>query len=326
MPGFTTHYLIGQESVFNLPECSLRKILRKHPDIYHLGVQGPDLFFYNAALFRHRGRKNIGIWMHEFHISEFIECMLLYAGKAEDRDQQEMAISYAAGYMSHCIADSIIHPYVYARIGYDPKSKKARRGSTSLHCQLENDIDAILLEVFRQQKPSEFDQASTFSLTREERRFLAAFLCDTINETYYPERYGNSFSITSGVVARSIVAMRLGVKVFSDPEEKKKRKIGFFESMLHIKPVASSKLVTDNVTDVAWSLNTGHELWTNPWDKSLISDESFEELLEQVEKKTHECFMLLNDYVSEKEEPRLNALLDSFGNYSLHSGLHAGVI
>ena len=69
-------------------------------------------------------------------------------------------------------------------------------------------------------------------------------------------------------------------------------------------------------------------LLTTPEGKAYAEEmkAGITELLEQVEKKSHECFMLLNDYVSEKEEPRLDALLDSFGNYSLHSGLHAGVI
>lgn len=327
MPGFTTHYIIGQESVLNLPDNRLRAILRKYPSVFHLGVQGPDLFFYNAVLLRHRGRKNIGIWMHEFHISEFVECMLLFSEHASSQEEAEIAIAYAAGYMSHCIADSIIHPYVYARIGYDPKKKgRGKGGQTGLHCQLENDIDAILLEAFRQQKPSEFDQASTFSIDKRERIFLSKFLCDTINETYFPERFGNSFNITSGIVSRSIYAMKLGVRVFSDPKEKKKQKIGFFESLLHIQPIASQKLVTDSVTDVAWSLNTSHELWTNPWDKSIISNESFEDLFEKVEQKSYECYLQLDSFLSTKKESELKALIDSFGNYSLHSGLHAGIV
>ena len=330
MPGFTTHYIIGQEGFYNLPDCRLKEIIGRNPSVYHLGAQGPDLFFYNAVLLRHRGHKNIGIQMHEFHISEFVESMLLFADKIDDDSSKEMAITYAAGYMSHCIADAIMHPYVYGRIGYDPKKKgKVRRTATGLHCQLENDIDAILLQGYRQQKPSEFDQATAFSLDQKEKAFLSVFLCDTINETYYPERYGNTFSITTGVVSRSIYAMKLGLRALADPKEKKKKKIGFFESALRMQPLASSKLVTDNVSDLRWALNTDHEIWVNPWDKSMLSDESFEELLEKVDMKLHECYLLLDSYLESKKDQkqeRLELLIRNFGNYSMHSGLMAGLI
>ena len=45
MPGFTTHYIIGQEGFYNLPDCRLKEIIGRNPSVYHLGAQGPDLFF-----------------------------------------------------------------------------------------------------------------------------------------------------------------------------------------------------------------------------------------------------------------------------------------
>ena len=342
MPGFTTHYIIGQEGFYNLPEGRLKDIIERNPSIYHLGAQGPDLFFYNAILLRHRGYKNIGIWMHEFHISEFVEALarlseqklqgqIPQGSPAELRSQSEyeMGIAYMAGYMSHCIADAIIHPYVYGRIGYDPKrNKKVNRRATSLHCRLENDIDAILLEVYRQQKPSEFDQASAFSLSKAEKAYLSDFLCTAINQTYYPERFGNTFSITRGIVRRSIYMMHLGLRAIYDPREKKKRKIGYLESKFRMEPLASSKLVTDRVSDVPWALNLYHEIWVNPWDRSMISNDSLEDLLEKVDVKVHECFLMLDDLISGKEpfDEQLPRLIETFGNYSLHSGLSAGVV
>ena len=329
MPGFTTHYIIGQEAYYNLPEGRLKSVIKKYPSIYHLGVQGPDLFFYNAVLLRHRGNKNIGIWMHEFHISEFVESMLRASEATPSEQKRDMAVAYAAGYMSHCIADAIVHPYVYGRIGYDPKHKgRKKRSATTLHCRLENDIDAILLEAYRHMKPSEFDQASTFSLSFEERMYLCDFISGSINETYYPERFGNTFSITRGIVSRSIYMMRIGLRALADPNEKKKRRIGFLESKLRMAPLASSKLVTDSVSDVKWALNADHEIWVNPWDRSMLSNDSFEDLLEKVDMKTHECFMLLDQFLEagSQDEGKLEELISCFGNYSLHSGLLAGVV
>ena len=44
--------------------------------------------------------------------------------------------------------------------------------------------------------------------------------------------------------------------------------------------------------------------------------------------KTHECFMLLDQFLEagSQDEGKLEELIKCFGNYSLHSGLLAGVV
>lgn len=328
MPGFTTHYIIGQQARRDLPADSpLRQILERYASIYQLGVQGPDIFFYNFLLFRHRQYKNVGIMMHEFHVNAFIANLLDSAAKEFDPECFGRALAYTAGYICHYVSDSIVHPYVYGRIGHSPKQKGKKKGEvTSLHCKLENDIDAILLARYFKKKPSEFNQAATFSMTREERRYISHLLCNAINRTYYPERYGNSFSITTGVVARSIWMMKLGCRALSDPRESKRRKVDRVERLLRRNPVASSKLVSDQVSDVRWALNLMHEPWVNPWDRSMVSQESLQELLVKTLKKLHECYLFLDTFAARhgRDKASRSALLEELGNYSLHSGLSAG--
>ena len=328
MPGFTTHYIIGMKAFRDLPEGSLHTILAKHAPVYQLGVQGPDIFFYNVLLMRHRRDKNIGILMHEFHINEFFSALFDALAAETDPDRFESAAAYIAGYMCHYISDSIIHPYVYGRIGHSPKHRGRKQSgqTTSLHCQLENDIDAILLQRYVKKKPSEFNQAATFSLDGKERRFICEFLSTAINQTYYPARYGNTASITTGVVARSIWLMKLGCKTLSDPHASKRRKLQYLERLFRRSPVASSKLVTDDISDLRWALNTMHEPWVNPWDRSMVSQESLQELFQKTLMKLHDCYLLYDHLLSShglNQEAR-EAILQELGNYSLHSGLCAG--
>ena len=60
----------------------------------------------------------------------------------------------------------------------------------------------------------------------------------------------------------------------------------------------------------------------------MLSNDSFEDLLEKVDMKTHECFMLLDQFLEagSQDEGKLEELIKCFGNYSLHSGLLAGVV
>lgn len=329
MPGFTTHYIIGMRAFRDLPEDSaLHGILARNSSVYQLGVQGPDIFFYNFLLLRHRKEKNTGILMHEFHINEFFAALFDALAAEQEPAKFELAAAYIAGYMCHYISDSFIHPYVYGRIGHSPKQRerKLKGQTTSLHCQLENDIDAILLQRYHNKKPSEFNQAATFSLKGDERRFISAFLCAAINQTYYPARYGNTFSITTGVVARSIWLMKFGCKTLSDPRASKRRKLQYLERLFRRSSVASSKLITDDISDVRWALNTMHEPWVNPWDRSMVSQESLQELFQKTLMKLHDCYLLYDRLLrTHGLDPKARAaLLEELGNHSLHSGLCAG--
>ena len=53
-------------------------------------------------------------------------------------------MAFLCGFYCHYIGDSICHPYVYGRIGYDVQNPGGYYHG--LHAKLENDIDALLLE------------------------------------------------------------------------------------------------------------------------------------------------------------------------------------
>ena len=328
MPGFTTHYIIGMKALSDLTPGDFRDILLRHRFIYQLGLQGPDIFFYNFPLARHRSHRNIGVFMHEAHIERFFRSLLLHISALDNVLMREEAIAYAAGYIGHYVGDSGIHPYVYARIGYDPKIRGSARSLTqSLHCQLENDIDAILLERYKNKKPSEFNQSATILLTPPERRFLSRFLSKVINEAYYPAFYDRSYYVSPGVVSRSILATQIGCRTLSDPRESKKRKINRIETLLRRSPVISNKLVTDSISDMKWALNSDHEPWANPWDKSLVSRQSFTDLFCQSLFRLHDCFDQFSRLLSRQRpwsDSDIRPLLTALGNFSLHSGLPVG--
>lgn len=327
MPGFTSHYIIGQKAFSDLPECRLKQIISKHTAVFHLGVQGPDIFFYNVFLARHKSAKNVGILMHEFHVNEFFDNALIHISNIKNEDDFDTAVAYIAGYMCHYVSDSIIHPYIYARIGYKPhQSRRERSIANSLHCQLENDIDAILLLRYNNKRPSEFKQHETFTISKSEENHLAAFLCSAINDTYFSERFGNTYCITNGIIKRSIWAMKMGCKTLQDPRESKRRKINYIENLINASPIVSNKLITNNIADLKQAMNMDHELWRNPWDTSLISDASLPELFLKTVRKLNESLYLLNYYIEENDFLPQNKkkLLDVLGNYSFHSGLFAG--
>lgn len=54
MPGFTTHYIFGMKAYNDMPNSQLKHIVAKYRWLYQLGLQGPDIFFYNIPILRHQ--------------------------------------------------------------------------------------------------------------------------------------------------------------------------------------------------------------------------------------------------------------------------------
>lgn len=322
MPGFTTHYIFGMKAYNDMPFTPLKHTIAKYRWLYQLGLQGPDMFFYNIPILRHRDYRNVGSYMHEHKVSAFFECCLRRIGTIRSRQQQEEAISYLAGFMNHYIADSICHPYVYGRIGYPVDAPTSMHHG--MHAHLENELDAILLWKYKKKKPSEFNQTATICLNGQEIQFISHFLASCINETYYPITYRNNFQVTPAMVHRSIWALRFGCRTLSDKTGKKKFGIAQVESIFVNHPVASAKMVTDSVTDYRSSCNLNHEAWSNPWDPTRVSTASFVDLFHETLDKCSRVYELLNSAVTDNvplDKQDLSPLLTELGNESYHSGL-----
>lgn len=323
MPGFTTHYILGMKAFHALPNNQLKFIISKYRWLFQLGLQGPDMFFYNFPLARHRDYRNVGSYMHEAYVNLFFKNALKNANLLTSRQKRDQAISYIAGFMCHYIGDAICHPYIYGRINHNPHSPNTY--THALHAALENDIDALLLYKFKRKKPSEFNQAATICLNGFEMQFVSDFLSKIINETFYPITYKNHFQVSPAMVHRSILALRYGCRTLQDPTGKKKKRIGRIENIFLKSHIVSKKLVSDKIEDnTANILNLNHETWTNPWDLRLASTESFPDLFLKSLNKCHNVYHYLNSTLKSNDNldiDHLSQLLEELGNYSYHSGL-----
>ena len=308
----------------DLPNNQLKLIIAKYRWLYQLGLQGPDMFFYNIPILRHRDYRNGGSYMHEHHIRDFFECYLHNLSEITSKQQREEGLAYFCGFLCHYIGDSICHPYVYGRIGHDVKNPSSH--THGLHAALENDIDALLLRRYKKKKPSQFNQAATICLNGMEIQFISRFLSKCINETYYPITYKNNFQVTPRMIHRSILAIRFGCRTLADPQSHKRNTIARIEGLFLKNPIASQKLVTDEVTNPRQCLNLDHEVWCNPWDRRLASQASFPDLFRQTMHKCHDVYAILNSYLSGEglTSPDLDKekLLNELGSYSYHSGLN----
>jgi len=252
MPGFTTHYILGVKAYGQLENSGLKHIISKYRWLYQLGLQGPDMFFYNIPILRHRDYRNVGSYMHESHVNDFFANAMYEIQSMESAQKKQQAISYIAGFLCHYVGDYICHPYVYARIGHETGKNSAY--VYGMHAALENDIDTLLLLKYKKKKTSEFNQAATLALNGFEIQFVSDFLARVINKTYYPITYKNNFRVTPAMVHRSVLAMRFGVRTLADPTGRKKNRINAIENIFLKAPIVSQKILSDDIPDVITKL------------------------------------------------------------------------
>lgn len=325
MPGFTTHYIFGMKAYNDMPSGQLKFIIAKYRWLYQLGLQGPDMFFYNIPILRHRDYRNVGSYMHDHHVNLFFRCCLTNMAQIKSKQQREQALAYFCGYLGHYISDYTCHPFVYSRIGYDVKNPTTHHHG--LHALLENDIDALLLYKYKHKRPSQFNQAATICLNGLETQFISRFLAQCINEAYYPITYKNNFQVTPRMVHRSILAMRFGCRTLADKSGRKQAGIEFVESLFFKHPVASTKIVTDKVSFPRKSLNSDHEVWCNPWNHQMASTASFPDLFHRSLTKCTVIYSQIEKLITSGEITNPDAfepLLEELGDYSYHSGLPVG--
>ena len=75
MPGFTTHYLFGVETCHRLGASPLRRELMENHTAFGLGLQGPDIFFYDLPSYVIY-KNNIGSVAHTTDTGKFLFFLL----------------------------------------------------------------------------------------------------------------------------------------------------------------------------------------------------------------------------------------------------------
>lgn len=143
MPSSITHQLIAEEILKGLP-YEAQEAVRRAPDEFFLGAQGPDVFFF----YRIGSKKeyNFGKYLHRYRVYDVFTLFLraLAQDKNDNRipvftdEERTQALSYVLGYITHYSADGNFHPFVYR---YLQKTNAPK----TVHQQMENDWDVYFL-------------------------------------------------------------------------------------------------------------------------------------------------------------------------------------
>lgn len=318
MPGFVTHYLFGRDSYQKMPSGALKENILANHAAYTLGQQGPDIFFYFFPSYCIHGN-NIGALAHCSETNAFFRGLLLSCHRFHGRDL-EIAIAYLTGFVGHYTLDTTCHPYIYARTGF----VKRTGDYFSRHAYLETDIDTQLLYLKLHRKPANFHCANTIALSPRQSRVVARMLYDAYHYAF-PKLLFHTY-----MMRIAIFSMHVGLKLLHDNNGQKKVFFRFLEKHILGYPIFSPLVPSNTLRFRNDPFNFNRRKWKNPWDHSLVSDETFFDLYEKAGVRYGSRLKKLSRLFYEPASPaerkkQINDLFEDYGNLSFHSGLDCSI-
>lgn len=319
MPGFVTHYIFGKETYRKLKNHSQKRNLYYNRAAYGLGLQGPDLFFYYLPSYLLHGH-NIGALAHTEETNAFFRGLLRSYTHFSNSSDRGIAEAYLTGFLGHYLLDTTCHPYIYAMTHFKGRTKEY----FSRHAYLETDIDMALLDLKLHRTPADFRMEDTFALTRRQKKVIAVMLYDAYHYAFPRLR------LNKATMCLGIFSMTLGMKILRDTTGQKKVLFRYAEKCFLGYPLFSPLIASDTLFFRTDPFNLRHAAWTNPWDTSRTSTESFFELYEKASERylaqANTLYMLLHAEEDKAYQAKLlRTFLKDYQNLSFHSGLDVSI-
>ena len=311
VPGFITHYICGEATINELPR-DIKVILQNSRQLYNVGSQGPDMFFYYLPGLIKKNIKNIGVHMHKSNVRTFFSNMLDIQNAA-DSEERLMIFSYICGYLSHYALDCNAHPYVYYKSGFQVEGDKTSRLRYSVrHRSFETAIDVLMLKVMSGEKPASMKLWQLIKADKCQAMVIANALSNAINMAY--DRHISQREVFSAI--SYMVGM---TRVLQSKRGYRKKLMELAEDLTIGEHVVSSIIHMQEIKDGKDYLNLKKQPWYMPWDGDNEINHSFGEMYSQAVVDGSRLIKANYKYLTGsiiKEE-----LLIDIGNRSMASGL-----
>ena len=272
MPGFRTHYLLGNETLSAINNSKAQHMINSHRHAFNAGLQGPDIFFY-AFPSHIIHKENVGIILHKKSVLDFFINLIDARNSLITSDAKRIADAYILGFIGHYTLDTVTHPYVHYR------TKKTlvtdERHLFASHLQLETDIDNLMLRHYCHMRIRDFSCAESIRLPRAERLIIGSVLCKAIRTTY-PDIH-----FTKLEIAHALWSTRNLFLLLQDSTGIKKRLARRFDNKVFGYSYLSGLIAAEDHIYFKDPCNLKKRYWSNPWDSHMVSNENCYELFER---------------------------------------------
>lgn len=320
MASIATHFIFSNDVLRALP-ADIQELIRKAPDAYFLGAQGPDIFFYDVIhLMLTHDKNNIGSRMHTFKTDHFFaEYLSVLLSPGKNADKNIPAIAYLYGMLTHYSLDSMIHPFVYYMSESKDSSKNKKANdlcSIENHLQLETNIDEIFFYERFGTGINNVKRKNFMKPSVSEIEAISPVLANAINKTY---GYHLKPSYIRGTIKRACICNSL----LQNNNNGKKRLFSFVEKKLTGASRCSRLMFDSSLPDFS-CMNEEHNLWRVPLTHKIKYDSVYDiynKALKRANRLIKSCSTCLSsDNINSSDMIRKFA--KETGGLSYHTGEH----
>ncbi len=312
MPGLITHYICGNVTLQKLSKG--QQIITANRQIYNVGTQGPDIFFYCLPLLMRKGLHNVGSLMHNQSVGLFVDTMLTYIEPLPKRER-DGALSYLAGYLTHYCLDCKTHPYIYYKSGFRKKGDKIKAIRHSVHHRnFETAIDVLMLRLISSERPSDQKLWQWIHIKKAEALPVATIISGALKNAY-------KLPISNKQVYQAISYTTNVTRLMQSKTGKRKRIFEFIEDAAFGERLFSALIHLQDIEDDIDYLNSKKANWCMPWDNAQVSQLSFAEMFTEAVASACTMVEALFDYADGNMTK--DHLLHVIGNYSFATGMDA---
>jgi len=314
MPNLVTHYLCGLDAVKNLEVSDCRQLINKYHNVFNLGLQGPDiLFYYEVWPWSSKSLdKNIGEIMHISKVNKMFGAFIDYIIQ-KNGDEKNILTVYLMGFICHNIMDSIAHPYIFYRSGFNTPKFNNENLFLYYHRRFETSVDVLLCQDFLNKKIYELNIDNLIKVNDTELNLISELYRNAVKLVF-------NYDISKKKFIRAVKEMQLIEKLLKDPKGWKKKLIGFIDNIIYGFPLFSSLIFPLELKDGLDYLNLSNREWSMPHDETIKSSKSFLDLFYEASEKTGRlcdklyCTLYQNN-------PCVSYVLELLGNNSYISGI-----
>ncbi len=301
MPDIITHILFGCDMLDKLHKNKWKNIIKNNKNLFLLGCQGPDIFYYNDFLpwIKNKRGPKIGVLMHEKKTGDFfVEGIKYLKDNCQDKKDFELLFVYLAGFMCHFALDTNAHPYVFYFTGEYDEDRVETHKYKGFHKRLEQAIDVILLKEKKGMEAYEYPVFKKIDVGTSLPHIIINFYDYIFKELF-------DFNLNSDIVNDSYNDKKKVFKILYDPTGYKKKLLRvldlFFKGKIDYKDMIYPRKI-DNTLDY---MNKNHVKWVHPCDKNEEFNYSFYDLYDMALNQGHymiKTFIyFLEDTISEND-------------------------
>ena len=270
MPGLITHYLIGKDTLGYIYNDNIKQTINTHRDVYNLGLQGPDFFFYDLNHCSKFKGFNYGRLLHTNNTSMFFYHFLKGIAILPEKSNP-VAISYFYGLLCHVSLDVTAHPYILYMSCFKTDNEKERRLSSLSHTFFETEIDKEMLLIKRGMSPNMLRRQDLAYAKEDDLRLISKVFSYAFNKTFHQYTTGKQ-------IYSSYRHFHLTNIILQDDNHVKIAIMQQFEKTA-LRHSLITGLLYSKTARISWDvLNRMHARWCLPWNNLKSSTKSFIDL------------------------------------------------